>query len=121
HYKTPWPILMTSIQSIDRHLTRANLSGVTYAVLVVICCLTTLFMVTDIVRQYFARSASLEMLSRLDGRNHSGSAEHGGTPWPPGSPFLQGQTVTVASAALLQRVTGIITNAGGTVVSTEMQ
>ncbi|MGB7013394.1 MAG: hypothetical protein WBD97_23730, partial [Pseudolabrys sp.] len=79
---------MTSIQSIDRYLTRANLSGVTYAVLVVICCLTTLFMVTDIVRQYLARSASLEMLSRFDGRNHSGSAEHGGTTRPPGSPFL---------------------------------
>jgi general secretion pathway protein M len=112
---------MTSIQSIDRYLTRANLSGVTYAVLVVICCLTTLFMVTDIARQYLARSDSLEMLSRLDGRNHFGSAEHGGTKWPPGSPFLEGQTVTVASAALLQRITGVITNAGGTVVSTEMQ
>jgi general secretion pathway protein M len=61
------------------------------------------------------------MLSRIDGRNHSGSAEHGGTTRPPGSPFLQGQTVTVASAALLQRITGVITNAGGTVVSTEMQ
>ena len=39
---------------------------------------------------------------------------------PPGSPFLEGQTVTVASAALLQRMTSIITNAGGTVVSSEM-
>jgi len=109
---------MTSIQSIDRYLTRPNLSGVTYAVLVVICCLVTLFMLADIVQQYLARSASLEMLSRLDGRTHAGSVAHG---WPPGSPFLEGQTVTVASAALLQRITGIIANAEGTVVSTEMQ
>ena len=40
------------------------------SVLVVICCLTTLFMLTDIVQQYRARNASLEMLSRLEGRNH---------------------------------------------------
>ena len=41
--------------------------------------------------------------------------------WPPGSPFLEGQTVTVASAALLQRIADTITRAGGTVASTEIQ
>jgi general secretion pathway protein M len=33
---------------------------------------------------------------------------------------LEGQTVTVASAALLQRITSSITNAGGTITSSEM-
>jgi general secretion pathway protein M len=40
---------------------------------------------------------------------------------PLGSPYLEGQTVTVASAALLQRVTAAILRAGGSVVSTEIE
>lgn len=114
---------MISLPSIDRYLTRPTLSGLIYGAVVVGCCLTTLFMLTDVVEQYRARNASLEMLSRFDGRNHVASAQAGGAPasQPPGSPFLEGPTVTVASAALLQRLTGIITNAGGTVVSSEMQ
>jgi general secretion pathway protein M len=106
---------MISIQPINRYLTRPTLSGLVYAVLIVVCGLTTLILLTDILEQYRARNASLEMLSRLDG--HNGATDS----WPPGSPFLEGQTLTVASAALLQRMTSIITNAGGSVVSTEMQ
>jgi general secretion pathway protein M len=34
---------------------------------------------------------------------------------------LDGQTVTVASAALLQRVTGAISRAGGNVISSEVE
>lgn len=114
---------MISLPSIDRYLTRSTLAGLIYAVLVFTCCLTTLFMLTDMVEQYRARNAALEMLSRFDGRNHAASAGRGGAPasQPPGSPFLEGQTVTVASAALLQRITSVITNAGGTVISSEMQ
>jgi general secretion pathway protein M len=63
------------------------------------------------------------MLSRLDGRAHISSIEPSANTdsWPPGSPFLEGQTVTVASAALLQRIADTITHAGGTVASTEIQ
>lgn len=108
---------MISRQSISGYLMRyPHLSGLVYIALVVVCCLTTLSAVTDIVEMYRARNTSLELLSRLEGRNHSGTNDSR----PPGSPFLEGQTVTVASAALLQRVTNIITNARGTVVSSEM-
>jgi general secretion pathway protein M len=112
---------MIALPSLDRYLTRPSLSGLIYGAVVVGCCLTTLFMLTDIVELYSARNASLEMLSRFDGRNHAASAGRGAASQPQGSPFLEGQTVTVASAALLQRITSIITNAGGTVVSSEMQ
>ena len=40
-----------------------------YVALVVICCLTTLSMLTDLVDRYRVRNASLEMLSRLEGRD----------------------------------------------------
>jgi general secretion pathway protein M len=112
---------MISLPPIDRYLTRASLAMLLYAALVVGCCLTTVVMLSDVVEQYRTRNASLTMLSRFDGRNHAASGERGGALQPSGSPFLEGQTVTVASAALLQRLTGIITNAGGTVVSSEMQ
>lgn len=39
---------------------------------------------------------------------------------PQGSPFLGGQSVTIANAALLQRVVGAITHAGGTVSSSNI-
>jgi len=73
-------------------------------------------MLVDIVDRYRSRNASFEILSRLEGRNHSGTKGLR----PPGSPFLEGQTVTVASAALLQRITSSISNAGGTIISSEL-
>jgi general secretion pathway protein M len=39
---------------------------------------------------------------------------------PQGSPFLEGQTVTVAGAALLQRVAGAVTRVGGNVLSSQV-
>ena len=108
---------MISAHSISGHLTRhPNLSGLIYVALVVICCLTTLSILTDLVDRYRVRNASLEMLSRLEGRDQILSKDGG----PRGSPFLEGQTLTTASATLLQRITSIISNAGGTVVSSEM-
>jgi general secretion pathway protein M len=111
---------MIAIHSIERYLARyPSLSGLFYVALVVVFCLMTLFTLMDTIERYRARNAALEILTRLDGRNQF-SSERGGTR-PPGSPFLEGQTVTVASAALLQRITGIITSAGGNVVSSEME
>jgi general secretion pathway protein M len=115
---------MISSQLIDRYLTRyPSLSGFIYVTLVVILCLTTLFFLTDIVAGYRARNASLEMLAHFNQRSQVLSVEPGKgiDAWPPGSPFLEGQTVTVASAALLERITSIITRAGGSVVSSEIE
>lgn len=108
---------MISRHSICGYLTLyPQLSGVIYVALVVVCCLTTLFALSDLLDRYRVRNASFELLSRLEGRNQDGTKDSR----PPGSPFLEGQTVTVASAALLQRMTTIVMNAGGTVVSSEM-
>lgn len=93
-----------------------RLSALIYVGAVVICCLATVLMLGDVVDRYRARNASLDMLSRLAGRSHGGTKDLR----PPGSPFLEGQTVTVASAALLQRITSSITNAGGTIISSEI-
>ena len=103
---------MISLQSINGYLPRhPKISGLMYVALIVACCLATLFALTELVERYRARDASLEMLSRLAGQNQLSSGPAGTRDTrPPGSSFLDGQTVTVASA-LLQRITTIITDA----------
>ena len=114
---------MIRIHSLERYFARyPSVAGATYISLVLAFCLVTLFMLTDVVERYLARHNSLEMLSQLNGQNHLSSVEHGAKEGsrPSGSPFLEGQTLTIASAALLQRITSIIVRAGGTVVSSEI-
>jgi general secretion pathway protein M len=108
---------MITRESISAYFVQyPRFSALIYVGLVAICCLATLLMLGDVIDRYRARNASLDMLSRLEGRSHGGAKDHR----PPGSPFLEGQTITVAGAALLQPNTSSITNAGGTSISSEM-
>jgi general secretion pathway protein M len=66
-----------------------------------------------------ALAQTSDLLDQLRGRKAragaaAGSAEH------PGTPFLEGPTVTVAGAALLQRVATAVGNVGGTVQSSQV-
>jgi general secretion pathway protein M len=65
-----------------------------------------------------ALAQTSDLLDQLRGRKprHPAelSAEH------PGTPFLEGPTVTVAGAALLQRVAAAVGNAGGTIQSSQV-
>jgi len=108
---------MISRESISGYFMRyPRRSALIYVGAVVICCLATVLMLGNVVDRYRARNASLDMLSRLEGRNHRGTRDLRLS----GSSFLEGQTITVASAALLQRITSSITNAGGTIISSEI-
>jgi general secretion pathway protein M len=66
-----------------------------------------------------ALAQTSDLLDQLQGRKPRGSAaslsaEH------PGTPFLEGPTVTVAGAALLQRVAAAVGSAGGTIQSSQV-
>ncbi|QOZ27268.1 type II secretion system protein GspM [Bradyrhizobium sp. CCBAU 51753] len=65
-----------------------------------------------------ALAQTSDLLEQLRGRKPRNpaalSAEH------PGTPFLEGPTVTVAGAALLQRVASAVGNVGGTVQSSQV-
>jgi general secretion pathway protein M len=66
--------------------------------------------------------AAENLLAQLEGRSSLASKD-GVTPFgtaPAESPFLEGPTVTVAGAALLQRVGGAITQVGGNVLSSQV-
>ena len=83
----------------------------TYVALVVVLVFAIWVALADIAERRQAAAAAADMLARLEGRAPLSYAD-GGTatgPVPTGSPFLEGQTVTVAGAALLQRVTAVAT------------
>jgi general secretion pathway protein M len=61
------------------------------------------------------------MLEQLRGRTQAAGRGQGvGVAAPVGSPFLEGATVTVAGAALLQRVTAAVVKLGGNVASSQV-
>jgi general secretion pathway protein M len=68
-------------------------------------------------------AAAETMLAQLEGRSLQGGKD-GRAPLadaPAGSPFLEGQTLTVAGAALLQRVGGAVSRIGGNIVSSQVE
>ena len=77
--------------------------------------------VSEILERRQAIAASADLLAQLEGRTpgaaRAGRAE---TQIPTGSPFLEGQTLTVAGAALLQRVADAVTKVGGSVLSSQV-
>jgi len=72
----------------------------------------------------FERSDSVatlrERLARLEGRARPGPVD-AGDPQAMGAPFLEGQTITVAGAALQQRVDAAVAKAGGAVLSSQIE
>jgi general secretion pathway protein M len=78
---------------------------------------------SDLADRRRAVDAAADMLTRLEGRVSARLPGGGGAagPAPAGSPFLEGPTVTVAGAALLQRVAGAVRQAGGNVLSSQVE
>lgn len=94
-----------------------------YGALLIALSITIIFAALSVTQRYRVNHELGEVLARYQ---HHGSSspttdQRAVNDEPQGSPFLQGSTVTVASAALLQRVTSAITNAGGNVVSSEVE
>jgi general secretion pathway protein M len=67
-----------------------------------------------------AVASSKEILERLDGRKKP-AAEAGLDTQVTGSPFLEGPTVTVAGAALQERVGAAVKKVGGNVLSSQIE
>ena len=73
--------------------------------------------IASIFDQQRALAQTSDLLDQLQGRKARGGASAAGRP---GTPFLEGPTVTVAGAALLQRVAAAVGNVGGTVQSSQV-
>ncbi|WFU27794.1 type II secretion system protein GspM [Bradyrhizobium sp. CB1717] len=76
--------------------------------------------IADVIAHRQALAESSDLLDQLRGRKSgaknaaTSAAEH------PGTPFLEGPTVTVAGANLLQRVAAAVGNVGGSVQSSQV-
>jgi general secretion pathway protein M len=110
-------------QFADRYLLRNPVMAATlYACVVVACLAATCTAVADLYQRYTALSAATDLLDQLEGRKHRSAAnfETEGSTRPPGSPLLEGPTITVAGASLLQRVATAITRVGGQALSSQV-
>lgn len=76
---------------------------------------------TDMLGRRSAVAATAAMLEQFQGRRTTPAAGRGGdVSAPSGSPFVEGATVTVAGAALLEHVTAAIARLGGNVQSSQI-
>ena len=97
------------------------LAAAAYAGLVFALLFMVVSSVVDILDQRAAVASSAAMLDQLEGRSTAASGRRSADVlMPSGSAFLEGATVTVAGAALLQRVAGAVTKLGGNVLSSQL-
>lgn len=114
---------MNSVATLRRTFAaQPMLAAVAYAGLVLALLLTAIFSIAGLLGQRAGVTNAAAMLEQLEGHR---PAAAGGTfadvPMPSGSAFLEGATVTVAGAALIQRVAGAVTKFGGNVLSTQVE
>jgi general secretion pathway protein M len=103
---------------IERYLARVPFgAAIGYAGLVLVLVIVTLTSIIDVFDRRDAVAEAADTLSRLEGRASKGPPDTTGAT---GSPLLEGPTVTVAGATLLQRVAGAITRVGGNIVSSQV-
>ena len=96
-------------------------AALAYVVLVVALLMAIWGSAVSILQRRAALADATDILNRLEARQQSsGAANQAAGAVPAGSPFLGGETITVAGAALLQRVAGAITRVGGTVQSSQV-
>ena len=114
---------MTTADLIKQHLTRTPLIAVTiYIALMTALAVAIWGAIADMLEHRSAVAAARDTLAQMERRKPaSGNASDSGTIVPPGSAFLEGPTVTVAGAALLQRVAAAVTKAGGTIQSSQVE
>ena len=90
-----------------------------YAALIMGLATITWLALASLAGDYADYAAAADLLDRLEGRKPSIEAS-GLASGPAGSPFLEGRTVTVAGAALQQRVVAAVRDAGGNVLSSQV-
>lgn len=114
--------MSTTLPSSRLMLVRPWLAALAYAAVIAVLLALAWSGIADIFERRQAVAAASDLLAQLEGRRPSSLARIGAAdgPVPTGSPFLEGQTLTVAGAALLQRVADAVTRVGGNVLSTQV-
>ena len=105
--------------ALTRALTHSPLIAVVLYLAVATGLLATIGLAAaSILDQQRALAQTTDLLDQLRGRKARGAAS--ASVERPGTPFLEGPTVTVAGAALLQRVAAAVAEVGGTIQSSQV-
>jgi len=80
----------------------------------------SLWLDSDLIERSDAVAGLGARLAELDAHAKPGGASPG-DPRASGSPFLEGETITIAGAALQQRVDAAVAKAGGSVLSSQVE
>jgi general secretion pathway protein M len=108
---------MTVRDAVERVLNYSPLvAGTIYGAVAILLVATTWLALAGIYSSESGLTETASLLERLQGRK-AAPADGGAMT---GSPFLEGPSVTVAGATLLQRVAGAVTKAGGTIQSSQV-
>lgn len=112
-------IAATTSQNSGR---RVFLALLAYVVVVVALVLFAAFLVSDLLNAMDALNADRGKLAHLDAQiKRAAAAERSTDPAVSGPPFLEGKTITVAGAALQERVDAAVKKAGGNVLSSQIE
>lgn len=114
---------MTIARRVENLIGRARWAAVAlYPALIGLFLFIVVATLFDLSSRREAWSAALDVAQQIEGRNPTRHAKAGATDGavPAGSPFLEGSSVSVAGAALLQRLTGAIGRAGGNILSSQV-
>ena len=104
-----------------KRILAAPLPGATlYLGLMILLLFVVFSSLAEILSRRADVAASGAMLEQFEGRRPAAVRGQGTSVAPVGSPFLQGETVTVAGANLLQRVTSAVARLGGKVLSSQV-
>ena len=112
-----------SAKRIETYLARVPFGAlITYVVVSIAFITVSAMQIADIAERWTAVAAATDILSRLEGRSPSRprSADPTDISVVSGSPFVEGATVTVAGAALLQRLAGAVTRVRASILSTQV-
>jgi general secretion pathway protein M len=118
---------MTTTDLIKHHLTRSPLIAATvYLGLVTALATATWGAIADVLERRAEITAARDTLAQMERRKPApvlatDNASENGASIPPGSAFLEGPTVTVAGATLLQRIAVAVTKVGGSILSSQVE
>ena len=111
---------MINLNHYRHYLGRSRFLAFAYGATVVVLFSTVVISLAGTIRQYKQRSDIVVMLDKLEARARSHSSSPGDVPISDRNAlFVGGASETIASAELLQRVTGAIAKANGTILSSE--
>jgi general secretion pathway protein M len=111
---------MNQVATLRKLLTAPLPAAALYLGVMVLLMFLIVSTLTDILSKRADVAASAAMLEQFEGRRPASVRGQAPGTGPSGSPFLEGATVTVAGAALLQRVTAAVTKLGGNVLSSQV-